>query len=268
MDLSTNAERFAGYADIYDMYRPTPPNVIPDLLCVLAGVERPALVVDLGSGTGISSRIWAARAAEVVGVDPSADMRAQAHARAVELGYGNLRYLEGYSSDTGLADSCADIVTCSQSLHWMEPASTFTEAHRILRAGGVFAAYDCDWPPVINPDIDLAYNQFHQHANVLEKQHGIVNRIRRWNKDEHLQRITDSGLFRYMREMTAHSVESGGVDRLVGLALTFGGTESLIKLGLSESDIGIDTLREATKQILGDRTVPWYLSYRIRIGVT
>ena len=35
-----------------------------------------------------------------------------------------------------------------QALHWMEPAPTFGEVARLLRPGGVFAALDCDWPPV------------------------------------------------------------------------------------------------------------------------
>lgn len=32
--------------------------------------------------------------------------------------------------------------TVAQALHWMEPASTLAEVARILRPGGVFAAYD------------------------------------------------------------------------------------------------------------------------------
>ena len=41
----------------------------------LAGVERPALVVDLGSGTGLSTRFWAEHADAVVGVEPTPEMR-------------------------------------------------------------------------------------------------------------------------------------------------------------------------------------------------
>ena len=44
------------------------------------------------------------------------------------------------------AHASADIVTCSQSFHWMEPEPTLAEIARILRPGGVFAAYDYDWP--------------------------------------------------------------------------------------------------------------------------
>ena len=41
-------------------------------------LTRPRLVVDLGSGTGLSTRVWADRADEVVGVEASPEMREQA----------------------------------------------------------------------------------------------------------------------------------------------------------------------------------------------
>jgi predicted TPR repeat methyltransferase len=89
--LSANAERFAGIGDVYDASRPCPPSVLLDILMQLAETPRPARVVDLGSGTGLSTAIWAARAAEVVGVEPSTDMRRQAEARRT----ANVRYLVG-----------------------------------------------------------------------------------------------------------------------------------------------------------------------------
>src|SRR3954468_18624988 len=73
--VSANVERFMGFADVYDAYRPRPPLAVLDILTQLAQAPQPALVVDLGSGTGLSTAIWAGRAAEVVGVEPSADMR-------------------------------------------------------------------------------------------------------------------------------------------------------------------------------------------------
>src|SRR6478672_3593224 len=130
--LSANVERFMGFADVYDAYRPRPPLAVLDILTQLAQTPQPALVVDLGSGTALSTTIWAGRAAAVVGVEPSADMRRQAEARTA---VANVRYQEGYANATGLPDACADIVTCSQSLHWMEPDSTFAEIARILRPG-------------------------------------------------------------------------------------------------------------------------------------
>jgi len=52
----------AGFADHYDEFRPSPPAVLLDALTRYAGPSAPRLVVDLGSGTGLSTRAWAARA--------------------------------------------------------------------------------------------------------------------------------------------------------------------------------------------------------------
>ncbi|MBV8225541.1 MAG: hypothetical protein JO232_10170 [Verrucomicrobia bacterium] len=64
------------------------------------------------------------------------------------------------------------MITASQSFHWMEPVSTLHEVARILRAGGVFAAYDCDWPPVSDPVADAAFAECHRHAEKLLAQTG------------------------------------------------------------------------------------------------
>src|SRR5690348_8356511 len=101
LDLSANIERFTGYADCYDAYRPAPPSVLAEILTRLAQVERPRLVVDLGSGTGLSTTYWAERANAVVGIEPSPDMRRQAEARTAALGAGGrVRYQAGFSTAT------------------------------------------------------------------------------------------------------------------------------------------------------------------------
>jgi predicted O-methyltransferase YrrM len=50
-----------GFAEGYDVHRPSPPEALLDVLSLLAQVERPKLVVDLGTGTGtgLSTRVWA-----------------------------------------------------------------------------------------------------------------------------------------------------------------------------------------------------------------
>src|SRR3954451_9435306 len=125
-----------GFASRYDRYRPRPPRPLLAVLCRYARVERPALVVDLGCGTGLSTRVWSGVAERAIGVEPNSAMLAAAPPEP------GVEYREAFAQDTGLGDGCADIVTCSQSLHWMDPEPTFAEAARIMRTGGVFAAYD------------------------------------------------------------------------------------------------------------------------------
>ncbi len=266
--VSANVERFMGFADVYDAYRPRPPLAVLDILTQLAQAPQPALVVDLGSGTGLSTAIWAARATEVVGVEPSADMRQQAEARTAGLpDAANVRYQAGYSNATGLPDGCADIVTCSQSLHWMEPESTFAEIARILRPGGVFAAYDCDWPPTVSWEVEQAYSACHAQAHVAEQAHQLSREVRSWDKGRHLERMHTSQRFRFTQEIVLHHIEQGGAERLIGLMRSQGGIAALLKHGVGEDEIGLAMLRETAQRVLGDAIVPWYFSYRVRLGV-
>ncbi len=266
--VPANIDRFSGFADTYDAYRPTPPSVIVDILTQLAKSPRPARVVDIGSGTGLSTRIWSSRAREVIGIEPNADMRRQAEMQTARfLGMENVLYREGVSNHTGLPDESADIVTCSQCFHWLEPVSTLTEVTRILRPGGVFAAYDCDWPPTIGWEIATLYKQFMARVGSMEKDQGVFDTVTKWDKSQHLARIKDSGRFRYTNEVLVHSTESGTADRLIGLVRSFGGLTTLLKRGLTEQEIGLPQFEEKTRQLLGNTPQPWYFSYRIRLGI-
>src|SRR3954452_6749169 len=117
-----------------------------------------------------------------------------------------VEYREAFAQDTGLGDGCADIVTCSQSLHWMDPEPTFAEAARIMRTGGVFAAYDYDWPPVVDPELDDAFIEYQERRWSARSARGIKRGVDRWPKREHLERMRASGRFRFCRELLLHSV--------------------------------------------------------------
>lgn len=260
-------QRFEGLANVYDRYRPHPPAVLIDILCQLAEVARPHLVVDIGSGTGLSTVLWADHADEVIGVEPGDDMRTQAEHRTAQQGATNVHYIAGTSSATTLPDGCADIVTISQALHWMEPTSTFAEVARILRPGGIFAAYDCDWPPVVRWEVDAAYAACQEQANAAEHEHAIASHIHRWRKEEHLGRIAASGRFRFVSELAVHQREDGDVERLLGVMRSQGGIANLLGHGLTEAEIGLVTLREVAERVLGTTSWPWYWTYRVRMGV-
>ena len=255
-------QRFSGFADVYDRYRPNPPAVIADILCRLAQMPVPGLVVDLGCGTGLSTRYWAGKAQKVIGIDPTPDMLQQA--RQIETA-AHITYQQGTSNTTGLPEHSVDIVTCSQSLHWMEPGSTFQEARRILRPGGVFAAFDYDWPPhTLSWQVALAYDECMRRVSELEKGRRVPNQ---WAKSSHLQRMRESGCFRYTTEMVIHHTEPGNAARIVGVLLSQGSVAGLLKSGISEQALGIDWLRETAQRELGDSLQTWYWSSRMRLGV-
>ena len=261
MPSSSELIELAGYTDPrfppgYDAHRPAPPDALLDLLLLAAQVERAGLVVDLGSGTGLSTRAWAEHADEVVGVEASAEMRSHAE-QATEA--PNVRFVHAFAHATGLPDGAADIVTCSQSFHWMEPEPTLAEVARILRPGGVFAAYDYDWPPVVHWEIELAFNEL-RHGSA---DHRAGNR----RKEGHLDRLRESGHFKYTREALLHSRDRGSAERIVGMALSLGTLSVALDRGVSEAALGLARLRETAERILGDREVSWFMCYRVRLGI-
>jgi SAM-dependent methyltransferase len=248
-----------GFAEGYDTHRPAPPTALLDALCILACVERPQLVVDLGSGTGLSTRVWADRAERVVGIEPNEAMRLYADA-ATEA--PNVRYRGAYGHESGLPDACADIATCSQSLHWMEPEPTFAEAARVLRAGGIFAAYDYDVPPLVHPEVDAAFEHYLRSRRRLR--YPVSASL---PKHEHLGRMDTSGRFRSTRELVFHGVVDWSAEDVVGFALSLGPLAGLLDEGVSEDELGLRQLREVATRAVGEARTPAYFGYRVRIGV-
>jgi SAM-dependent methyltransferase len=259
--LSTSGYERTGFAAGFDSNRPAPPPVLLDILCLAAQVDGPRLVVDLGSGTGLSTRPWADRAEQVIGVEASPEMRAQAEAAT---GADNVRFVQAYAQATGLPDGEADLVTCSQALHWMKPEPTFAEAARLLRPGGVFAAYDYDWPPVVNWEVEAAFEELIRRVRAGRAPDG---RGMRYAKDGHLERIKASGLFRYAREIVFHARDRADAQRIVGMALSLGPLTVRLSEGLSEDEAGLTALREAADRALGDHETEIFIGYRIRLGV-
>jgi ubiquinone/menaquinone biosynthesis C-methylase UbiE len=263
--VTNSVDRFSGFAALYDEVRPVPPVAFTEVVVQVARISRPAVVVDIGSGTGVSAAIWAGNADRVVAVEPNEEMRAMAAARLRSDRGTEFELRDALAADTGLPDRYADAVTCSQSLHWLDPETTLPEVARILRPGGVFAAIDCDWPPAIDWEVDAAYDRMDRATRRLEAERGVVPR--RWEKSGHLARIRDSGLFRWSTELALSHVESGGADRIIALAETQGGVVALRQAGIPDESIGLHELRHVAEAVLGADVRPWWWTYRVRLGI-
>jgi SAM-dependent methyltransferase len=250
-----------GFAARYNLNRPRPPSILLELLPLVANVDRPALVVDLGSGTGLSTRFWAETADCVVGVEPNPEMRRYAETVTSDA---NVRYVGGRAEATGLSDAAADVVTCAQSLQWMEPRPTFEEIDRILRDGGVFAAYNYRSLVTGSWELDRKFDEVRAAAGRLRHELGLDAGKRRWPVSR--EQLEASGRFRFTNEMSVHSIELGNAERLIGFLLSEGSVSTLLE-HVPEEAIGLHRLRTIAATALTDHQASWYIGYGVWFGV-
>jgi SAM-dependent methyltransferase len=127
--------RFTGLSDLYAKHRPGYPDDALDFIIRRCDLNGATTLVDVGCGTGISSRLFAARGIPVIGVDPNDEMRRRAEAVAATSGLAPV-YQAGRAEATGLPDGSAAAVLCAQAFHWFDVEPTLREFHRILRPDG------------------------------------------------------------------------------------------------------------------------------------
>lgn len=264
-NIEHNAERFTGFAEEYDASRPhCPPYALKAIQNYLG--RRPETVVDLGCGTGLSTIPWADYASRVIGVEPSGDMIAIARKKAEKI--SGVEFRRAYASKTGLPDGCADAVTCSQSFHWMEPWSTLREVDRILKPGGVFAAYDCDWPPVCDRRAEEAWCSLEKTVREIgERFPSWQESDKRWIKDRHLESVRKSGYFSYVREIVFQNAEECTALRLISLAESRGGVQGLLKISPKLLEKPLAEFRKTILSLYCGTVFSVDFCYRMRVGV-
>src|SRR5215467_7647384 len=249
--MRDSSEIWTGKASSYDRVRPTPPPALLDLLTQLIYLPHPALVVDLGSGTGLSTAIWGERAQRVIGIEPNADMRQEAVHKVEDHPYAaQIEYREGPAHQTGLPDGCADIVTAAQSFHWMEPTSTLAEIARILRPGGLFAAYDYDSPPAIHWELDQLAQEVARRLVELIRERGLAQSLKIWPKNKSLDPLRESGHFRFTREVLLHHIEQGDAARFLEMMQS---SALSGQFQFNDQETGFDRLSSAAFQFIGSQ---------------
>ncbi len=101
-----------------------------------AGVGSACTVVDLAAGTGRLARAFAALGAEIIALEPAANMRAV----LAETAPG-VRVLEGVAEAMPLEDERADLVVVGGAFHWFRWLDALREIHRVLRPDGALAVF-------------------------------------------------------------------------------------------------------------------------------
>jgi SAM-dependent methyltransferase len=114
--------------------------------------DGPHDVLDVGCGTGISSRLFAARGCDVLGLEPDPRMATVARRRGVKVE-------EGHFEEWDAGGRRFDLLIAGQAWHWVDPHIGGARAVEVLRPGGRIGCFWNQAQPAstIRPTLDSVY---------------------------------------------------------------------------------------------------------------
>jgi SAM-dependent methyltransferase len=134
MTVFNSTQRFSSRVDNYIRYRPGYPPEILSTLAAECGLNPESVIADIGSGTGLLTRMFLENGNRVYAVEPNAEMR-QAGDRLL-AGYSRFVSAAGTAENTTLPNHSVDFATAGQAAHWFNREKARDELVRILKPRG------------------------------------------------------------------------------------------------------------------------------------
>ena len=129
--LVDSKKRFSSRVENYIKYRPSYPLEINSFLEEKEILAKNTVIADIGSGTGILTKIFLDHGNQVYGIEPNKEMREAAEKILQE--YPNFSSLEGSAESTGLEENSIDLIIAGQAFHWFDIEEAKKEFIRILK---------------------------------------------------------------------------------------------------------------------------------------
>jgi ubiquinone/menaquinone biosynthesis C-methylase UbiE len=132
-----STSRFTGRVENYAKYRPGYPDKVLDYLQRECHLTPQSIIADIGSGTGIFTRLLLDSHYAVYAVEPNESMRREAERQLRSL--PGFHSVDGTAEQTTLDDQSVDLIVCAQAFHWFHSEETKEEFKRILAPQGCAA---------------------------------------------------------------------------------------------------------------------------------
>lgn len=145
-------DHFSSMASDYAVFRPKYPVELFDWLASRCPGHDTAW--DCACGSGQATGSLASRFGRVVGTDASSIQVSSAEAAA------KTSFVVAASEHAPLADNSVDLVAVAAALHWFACEDFFSEVRRVVRPGGVFAAWSYGMPYIDAVEVERVVNDF------------------------------------------------------------------------------------------------------------
>lgn len=135
--VSDATTRFSNRVHDYVRYRPGYPSQVITLLQQQYGLTPELVVADVGSGTGLLTRLFLDNGNIVYAIEPNQEMRLAGE--ELLAGYANFRSISAAAESTTLPEQSMDVIVAGQAFHWFDHAATQKEFQRVLKPNGIVA---------------------------------------------------------------------------------------------------------------------------------
>lgn len=145
-------DHFSKHAGDYARARPRYPRSLFEYLASLC--RQRTLAWDCGTGNGQAALGLTPWFEKIIATDASREQLAKAtrHAR--------IEYLQTPAERTPFAPQSFDLIIVAQALHWFDRGALFAEARRVLKSGGVLAAWSYELSRT-SPEIDTVIERYY-----------------------------------------------------------------------------------------------------------
>lgn len=144
------SDLFSGRANDYGNFRADYPAALKSVLANL-GINSDEIIADMGSGTGLLTRILLELGAHVYGVEPNDDMRREGEKRLEH--FTKFTSVRGSAENTTLDDGSITCITAGNAFHWFDTNKAREEFKRILRPSGYVLLIRTDWKESSRPSM-------------------------------------------------------------------------------------------------------------------
>ena len=160
IDWKVESQRFDGVAHLYDRYRPSYPAELIEDIIQISRLEPDGRILEIGSGTGKATLLFAQRGYTIVGLEPGQNLMAVATKNLAP--YPRVNFVRARFEDWKNDQDQFDLVISAQAYHWVPEEVRYQKTARVLKPHGHLAVFWNMYPGMhggIRHELDQIYRE-------------------------------------------------------------------------------------------------------------
>jgi ubiquinone/menaquinone biosynthesis C-methylase UbiE len=154
--VTYDPDLFKGAAAFYERHRAPYAQAAIEFVSERLSLDGTSRLIDLGCGPGTLARRFAPSIAEVIAMDPDADMVAEGQRLAALEGVANIVWTQAGSAELSQLRGTFRAAVMGQSFHWMDRDQVLKDFYSLIEDGGGIALINPgrrrpqeSWEPVV-----------------------------------------------------------------------------------------------------------------------